>query len=245
MRHTVGVNPSGIPDPTAKFADRRQSSTSVGQVFAFVAGFIALAAVGAVIGWKLTGSPKPVNNAGPLTSPPVTLTPSTPDSTPSVSTPPPSDSGFAIPDYNAQGTTFVTARLDLIAHKLGVVLVFDSQGSGATVASTDPPAGTPVAKGISVKVFVDGPAPTLQVRNTVGESCSQAGKDLASDGLIVSYPYGKGGLVASTDPAADAPNVTWNQKIKIYCTLNGQLPKPSDGPSSPSDGTSSSPGTSG
>ena len=245
MRHTVGVNPSGIPDPTAKFSDRRPSSTSVGQVFAFVAGFIALAAVGAVIGWTLTDPPKPANNSTPLTSASVTFTPLTPTPTPSASTPPRSDSAFAIPDYNVQGTTFITARLDLIAHKLGVTLVFNPQGNSSTVTSTDPPAGTPVAKGITVEVLVDGPAPTLQVRTTVGESCSQAGKDLAWDGLLVSYPYGKSGLVASTDPAAVAPNVTWNQKIKIYCTPDGQPPKPSDGPSSPSDGSSSSPGTSG
>jgi hypothetical protein len=243
----ASVNASGMPEPTAAFPDRPQNRVSVGQVFAFVAGFVALAAIGAIIGWNLTGEPtKPtIPITAPSPSPTVTAAPTTPTSAPATSASH-TASGFVIPDYHSVGAFFIDARADLIAHKLGVTLTFNAGvGKPSTVVSTDPPAGTPVAKGITVKMYVSGPPPTLQVRATQGEPCAQAGRELAADGLLVSYSGSKSGLVAETNPAAGAPDVTWNQHIIIFCTPDGQLPSPSDDPSSPSDGSSQSPGTSG
>ncbi len=242
MRHTGGVNPSGVPDPTTPFSAPRRARTSVGQVFALVAGFIALAAVGAAIGWTLTGSPSgPAHDASPSLSPstPVSAPPPSPSPSPS-----PSASGdYVIPDYQSAGVLFTTARDDLRSHKLGVALIFNESGSGSTVVGTTPQAGTSVTKGTTVKVYVSGPAPTLQVPSVLGEACGAGGKDLAAAGLNPQYPNGRKGKVALTDPAPGAPNVRWNQQIKVICTPDGSPPTPSDAPSTPSSGSTPSPGT--
>jgi hypothetical protein len=243
MRHTYGVNPSGIQDSTSVLPGRSRANLSVEQVFALVAGFVALATIGAALGWFLTDPASPKSgNAGPVVSPSVTM--SLPEPTPS-SEPPSSPSGYVLPDYEANSADFITARDDLTAHKLGVELIFNPQGSDPRVLRTDPPAGTSVANGITVKVYVSGPAPTLDVQNVVGETCARAGKELAGDGLIPQYPNGKSGIVAVTDPVAGAPNVSWNQQIQITCTPDGSLPQPSDGPSSPATDPSSSAGAGG
>lgn len=251
MRHTHGVTstPPGPRDPSGDFGSSR-ARTSVGQVFAFVAGFVALAAIGATVGWTVTKAPgKPI--AGPTASPtptvPVTPTPTTTPS-PSPSTLP-SDS-FMIPDYGATPTTFQAARDDLRNHHVGVTLFFQTTGAiGVDVTSTTPAAGTVVTKGATVKVFVDGTPPPLAVPAlpVVPTVCADWGSQLAAAGFLPVYsPTGsKKLMLAAQSPGPDDTTTVWNQTITLTCTKDGQLPSspPASGSPSPnpSDSTSGPP----
>ncbi len=204
---------------------------SVGQVFAFVAGFVALAAIGAAIGWWMTDSPTPRTVAS-------SSTPATPTTVPSQSA-----SGTTIPDFNADGVTFSDARDKLRDQGLGVVLYFNDGGSGATVDHTVPAAGTAVKRGTTVKIYVTGPAPLLSVPDVTGERCAQGGKDLAAAGLLPSYPDGKVGDVMSTDPSATDTQTHWNDPIQVHCGT-GPIGQPSGDPTgSPGDGQPSASAT--
>jgi hypothetical protein len=229
------VSPSAAPDSTAAFPPRKPGA-SVGQVFAFVAGFIALAAVGAAIGWFATDSPtKPV--AASSTPPAPTVGPSSPSPTPSV-VPSVTVTGNALPDFRALNITFSDARDKLRDLGLGVQLIFNDAGQGATVDHTVPPAGSVVKRGTTVKIYVTGPAPLLTVPDITGERCGQGGKDVAAAGLIPSYPDGKIGDVMSTEPTADDPQTHWNDPIQVHCGT-GPIGGPSDNPSDPAGGSPS------
>ncbi len=236
MRHTVSVPPSVTPEPDD--LTPAKPGISVGQVFAFVAGFVALAALGAWIGWVTTTSPAPPADA-------LGTTPSPTATVPSSSPPPPSPSpsvtvtGNVVPDFNALGTTFTDARDTLRAMGLGVALYFNQNGQGATVDHTVPAAGTVVKRGITVKIYVTGPPPLLNIPDITGEGCSTGGKDVAAAGLIPSYPNGRKGVVLYTDPAPSDAQTHWNDQIKVYCGQAGISPSPSDQPSGqPTDGGS-------
>lgn len=216
---------------------------SVGQVFAFVAGFVALAAIGAAIGWFMTDSPTPRTVASSSTAATPTNVPSSPSTVPST---PPSQTatGTTIPDFNAAGVTFSDARDKLRDQGLGVALYFDDSGSGATVDHTVPAAGTVVKRGTTVKIYVIGPAPLLSVPDVGGERCAQGGKDLAAAGLLPSYPDGKEGDVMWTDPAATDTQTHWNDPIQVHCGT-GPIGQPSGNPTddSPGDGQPSASAT--
>jgi hypothetical protein len=235
MRHTHRVNPS----PTSSSEIRpSKPQTSVGQVFALVAGFLALAAIGAVIGWNLTDtSGMPVS--APSTS--VTVT-SAPPSSPPPPSPTPSASvpvtGFTLPDYVAGQTDFQIARAQMMGAGLGVQITFHSKGvSDGSVVSMDPVAGTVVQKGTTVKITVDEPAPLLAVPNVVGLSCADAGHQLASTGFTPNYPNGKTGTVSAQDPPEDTDLSNlghhWYDIVKITCGTPppaSPSPSPSDSP---------------
>lgn len=222
------------PDYTAQFAPVRPG-TSVGQVFAFVAGFVALAAIGAAVGWGLTKGPGTSIVAGPSSSPSLSSTPTAPASP---TTPPAGE--FVIPDFAHVGTLFQDARSQLITQKLGVVLYFGfTTGGDGTVSRTFPLAGSAVSKGQTIKVFVNGAAPILTVPNVTGQPCATAGKMAAAAGLAPKYANGKNGLVAAQSPTADSTTTHWNDTVMLICTPDGNLPPTSPPPSSPS--TSASP----
>jgi len=248
---TPPPQPSGPRRDTPAATTAARSRTSVGQVFAAVAGFVALAVVGGAIGWAVTPAPRPVT--GPSTSPSPSLSPSPPPSSPS---PPPSSppaSGLiAIPDFAAEGVTFQQAR-DLLRGKgLGVNLIFQTAGTvGIKVLSTKPTAGTQVRRGATVSVTVDGTAPPLGVPAVPTEqtTCDAWGKHLVEVGFKIGHylPEGPGTrnlFVAAEDPNQDTPDTHWNQVIDLTCTEDGQLPSSppsSPPPSSPPDGSSPSP----
>ena len=228
MGHTLGVTttPSSAPD-----YPRTKPPTSVGQVFALVAGFVALAAIGAAIGWAVT-------DTGDSTPPIAATTPSpTPIVTHSVTqTPTVIPGSYAVPDFHAAGTDFITARAMLRAKSLGVALVFNASGGGnGVVASTSPPAGTFVNKGITVKIFVNEAAPLLAVPNVVNSTCSSAKTAIVDAGFIVKYASGKAGIVMAQSPKSSASNAHWNDTMVIQCAVPPVAPSdpPSVAPSDP------------
>ncbi|HEX6500985.1 MAG TPA: PASTA domain-containing protein [Micromonosporaceae bacterium] len=122
------------------------------------------------------------------------------------------------------GQDFADARRTLRGFQLGVRLVFAADGTDRSVRATDPPAGAPVPKGITVKVYVRGAAPLLTPPDLVGRSCNEAGHDAAEAGLYPQYPSGRSGVVTAENPSPDADDVHWNDTIYLYC---GADPSPS------------------
>ncbi len=123
---------------------------------------------------------------------------------------------------------------------IGVQLTFDPKGvSDATVASTDPVAGTPVVKGQTVKITVEEPAPLLAVPSLLNMSCSDAGHQIAATGFTPSYPNGHSGPVTAQFPPpnqpGDALTYHWNDTIAITCGKStAPPPSPSASASPPS-----------
>ncbi len=234
MRHTSPVNPS----PTSSSENRpAKPQTSVGQVFALVAGFIALAAIGAAIGWTLTDTNGSNPAAGPSTPVPVTssVTSTAPSSSPP--SPPPSSApaGFTLPDYAAEGKQFQDARSELLAQGIGVVVKFQPKGvSGGAVVSTNPAAGTLLTRGQNVTINVSEAPPPLAVPSVLGSPCNDAGHTLAMTGFTPSYPNGRNGSVTAQLPQPDDPSnptARWNDTVAITC---GTAPPPASPAPSPS-----------
>jgi hypothetical protein len=213
---------------------------SVGQAFALVAGFLALAAIGAAIGWTLTGNGGVTPLASPSNSPTVPTS-----SAPSASPTPTATKtqGLTVPDFNASGTSFMDARQQLASMKLGSFVVFNDGGDGDdTVVRTDPQAGQPVSKGQTVKVYVDESPPPLQLPDVRGQSCNSAGKSLASTGFTPEYPNGHSGKVVDQQPEGNSGNTVWEQKISLICgTVTPSPSAPPSTPSGPPGGTPSGP----
>ncbi len=228
MGHTLGVTttPSSAPayPPT-------KPPTSVGQVFALVAGFVALAAIGAGIGWAVTDT----NDSTP---PAAITTPSpTPIVTKSASQPPTGNPGsYAVPNFHAAGTDFITARATLRAKSLGVLLIFNaSAGGNGVVSYTSPAAGTFVNKGITVKIYVNEAPPLLPVPNVVNTTCAAAKNTLVDAGFKIKYASGKAGIVMAQAPTSGSNNAHWNDTVALQCAMPPVTPStpPSSGPSDP------------
>jgi hypothetical protein len=214
-----------------------------------VGGFVALAAIGATVGWTLTASPKhTVASSAPpsasvLASP--SLTPSA-SHTPSGSTPATGNPGtgpsttFTIPAYADQKTDFQTARTQLMNQKLGVRLVFEGpqpDAAAGVVIDSKPQAGKQVARGATITLYVAGDAPELDMLTpNTGETCADFGKRVVAAGFDANLTYQprKTGLVAAADPAFGAAS-TWAAKVTLTCTPDGSPPV--DGPPSSSTGT--------
>jgi hypothetical protein len=180
-------------------------------VLGVAAGVVLLAVLGFTVGWLVHGSgttrtstspapsaaassPAPIATLGPLTLPDVT------------------------------GSDFAVARQQLRDLSLGVQLVFASQGDSRTVQQTVPSPGTPVDRGLTIKVYVSGTAPLLVPPDVVGQPCNEAGKALADAGLYPQYPTGRRGTVAFQDPAAGAPGVHWNDQARLTCADTSPSP---------------------
>jgi hypothetical protein len=154
------------------------------------------------------------------TTPPVTTTPPTTTPPVTTSTSSPAPDGFVLPDVS--GIDFQTARSKVRELKLGWRLVFEGTSDDATVRATDPPAGTTVRKGATVKIYVKGTAPLATVPNVVGMTCSDAAAQIVESGLYPSYPTGKAGTVSGQTPAAsDPPSLHWNDMVRIVCLKSG------------------------
>lgn len=222
-----------------------RSGTSAGQVLGIVAAFLVLAAVGATLGWKLTtvapaaAAPPPVSSssasAGPSESPPPQPTkapPSTPTTTPG-------NDGSVIPDFAAAGTLFTDARNELRGRGIAVDLIFASSGTAQTVNHTDPAAGSPESRGMTVKIYVNGVAPPLGVPPIPDDTkCSDWGRQLASIGfLIAGYHGGKSNPVTAESPDQNDPDTVWNEQITLTC--GDDHPQPSSSPSTPDTNPSS------
>ena len=105
-------------------------------------------------------------------------------------------------------------------------LYFGQGAEDPKVLRTEPAAGTPITRGLTVKVYVTGPAPLLTLPVVVGQQCNVGGKALADAGVYPQYPTGRAGVVVKTDPAADATTVHWNDTVKVTCARPGTSPSP-------------------
>jgi hypothetical protein len=239
MGHTRGVSsppptyanhPSAGPRPP-------HSGTSAGQVLGVIAAFLVLAAVGATLGWRLTDvTPAAAarGSAPPASASTVPSASPSPQSTPSETSTPtatPGQDGFVIPDYAAKGTLFKAARDELRGNGLAVDLIFANSGSAQTVNRTDPAAGSPAARGITVKVYVNGVAPPLGVPPIPNNTrCSDWGRQLASIGFVVAgYQGSRSKPVMAESADQNDPNTVWNQQITLTC--GDDNPQPSSSPS--------------
>jgi len=128
----------------------------------------------------------------------------------------PAGDTFALPDL--AGLDFETARTRVRDLKLGWRLVFEGNGTSATVRASEPPAGTAVKKGDTVKIVVTGTAPLASVPAVEGLACAQAAGLLVDHGLYPRYSTGReGGVVSQTPGATDPQALHWNDEVKISC----------------------------
>ncbi|MFG1657848.1 PASTA domain-containing protein [Micromonospora chersina] len=181
---------------------------------------VLLAVIGASGGWVLAGEPdRPT--APPAAAPTVSSVEAT---TPAAALPSPADdrptgtrtttaAGLTVPQV--VGTDFEQARRELRDRKLGWRLVFGS-GSGRAVERTSPEPGTPVKRGVTVTLWVAGPAPAVQVPDLVAQSCSDAADDLVAAGLYPRYRTGRQGPVTAQDPAGGS-SARWNDPVTLTC----------------------------
>ncbi|MEG3632890.1 PASTA domain-containing protein [Micromonospora palythoicola] len=190
---------------------------------------VLLAIIGAAGGWVLAGdqvgpdpvssgatgtpSPTPAVRTSPPRKPPTSSAPTRPSSSPSPSRP----TGLTVPDL--VGLDFEEAREELRDLGLGWQLVFGS-GDGPSVRSTDPAPGTPVRRGVTVKINVAGAAPPNEVPDLIGEECNEAGAELVDDGFFPRYPGGRSGTVTAQRPVGGTVG-RWNDVVQLRC---GTLP---------------------
>jgi PASTA domain len=153
---------------------------------------------------------------------PSTTALSTPSPTPSAS-PSPTPGVFGLP--NVVGLDFQAARKTLIDLKLGVSLIFEDTAEGdSTVRVTAPAPGTPVRRGITVKIYVKGPAPKATVPGVTGLPCSQAASLIVEHGLFPDYQTGRTGVVTQQSPESGDSELRWNDKVKIWCDATPSSP---------------------
>jgi hypothetical protein len=150
-------------------------------------------------------------------NPPVSATPTSAGPT-ATATPPPGDS-FPLPDLS--GMDFQAARQKLRALNLGWQLVFQGTEGDNTVHSTTPAANATVHKGITVTVFVNGPAPLATVPDVRGKACSDAAAAIVDAGLYPQYDTGRTGAVIEQSPlSTDPPALHWNDMVHISCSVS-------------------------
>ncbi|MFI5834451.1 PASTA domain-containing protein [Micromonospora sp. NPDC051300] len=207
-----------------------RDETGPGRTRLVVGGGLAavlLAVIGASGGWVLAGDPDR-STASPEAAPPpaavpsgltpVTSTPVTPTATRSADDRPTGSrsttpAGLTVPEL--VGTDFEQARRELRDRRLGWRLVFGS-GSGRAVERTSPSPGATVRRGVTVTVWVAGPAPAVTVPDLAGRSCSDAADELVEAGLYPRYRTGRQGPVGGQDPLAGGA-VHWNDQVTLTC----------------------------
>jgi hypothetical protein len=203
---------------------------SPGGIAGLATGFVVLALTGATIGWIAAG-PNPTDLPQSLNSasvPSVTVTPSVTGTAADASpTPAVSASASPVPSESPRGTLptltgtdFRDARKFLRAQQVNVALKFDDTPDGTSkVTSTNPVAGTALAKGITVVLTVSGAAPLIpnsELPNVGNTPCSAVGSSLAAAGLTVAGYVGiKTAWVRSIQPPLN--DLHWNQAVTVSC----------------------------
>jgi hypothetical protein len=241
MRHTHGVASSqttGYRQPTPR------PGVSAGQVFALVVGFLVVAAIGATLGWTLTdtSSGTPLATPSLSASVPASPTPTKPTPSGTTSTPTTPPGGLTVPNFAAQGTSFIDARIQLRQQKVQGNPVFLGGNGDNTVVRTSPAAGQPMFKGEAIKLYVNEAPPQLDVPDETGKSCRAAASDLAITGFKVAYASSDhSGPVQSQNPDSTSKTAHWNDTVTLTC--GAAPPSPSTSPSSSSqpDGPPSGP----
>ncbi|MEU4633046.1 MULTISPECIES: PASTA domain-containing protein [Micromonospora] len=203
--------------------DERRSDgdgTGPGRARLFLGGGLAvvlLAVIGGSAGWILAGDPDRPAASGEAT-PVVTASTSAPATTPPATTAPTgtrtsTPAGLTVPEV--VGVDFEQARRELRDRRLGWRLVFGT-GAGRSVERASPAPGTPVKRGVTVSLFVTGPAPAVSVPDVGALSCSDAADDLVDAGLYPRYGTGRQGPVTTQEPVAGSP-ARWNDQVVLTC----------------------------
>jgi hypothetical protein len=181
---------------------------------------VLLAVIGASGGWVLAGEPDgptPPAEAGPTAPAVDATTPSAaPASTPGdrpTGTRTTNPAGLTVPQV--VGSDFEQARRELRDRRLGWRLVF-GRGSGRTVERTSPAPGTPVKRGVTVTLWVAGPAPAVAVPDLLAQGCADAADDLVAAGLYPRYRTGRQGPVTAQDPVPGS-TARWNDPVTLTC----------------------------
>jgi hypothetical protein len=190
-------------------------------VAAFLTTLLVLAVVGWSIGWLAAGTDLAGQETNASASPSTVASRlTTPSASPSPSASPAKDA-FGMPKL--VGLKFREARQKAFDLGLGVTIHFDQPGSfqPGTVAKTTPDEGILVHAGLTIVLYVTGPAPKVTIPLVTGNTCGDGKDALVAAGLrIGSYPSGDKGRVVKTDPLA-LTEVTWNDAVKLYCTQAG------------------------
>lgn len=178
---------------------------------------VLLAVIGGSAGWILAGDPDRPAASGEAT-PVVTASTSAPATTPPATTAPTgtrtsTPAGLTVPEV--VGVDFEQARRELRDRRLGWRLVFGT-GAGRSVERASPAPGTPVKRGVTVSLFVTGPAPAVSVPDVGALSCSDAADDLVDAGLYPRYGTGRQGPVTAQEPVAGSP-ARWNDQVVLTC----------------------------
>ncbi|MCW3813776.1 PASTA domain-containing protein [Micromonospora sp. DR5-3] len=209
----------GYPDGQPGAADPGPDRTRL--VLGGGLAVVLLAVVGASGGWILagdadpstppaaTGTSAPASSGGtPTHAPPSTRPERSPTGT-RTTTP----AGLTVPDL--VGTDFERARGALHDRKLGWRLVFGT-GSGRNVERTSPAPGTAVRPGVTVTLWVAGPAPAVSVPDLLAQDCGDAANDLVAAGLYPRYRTGRRGPVTAQDPVPGS-SARWNDQVALTC----------------------------
>lgn len=215
------------------YPDRPNDDPGPGRTRMLLGGGLAvflLAVIGGSVGWLLAGRPDGSASPGPGVSTPVEPSGEPSTDTPRTTVParptrayPGSATGLTVPEL--VGTDFAEARQELRDRKLGWRLVF-GDGTGRSVERTSPEPGTPVRRGVTVTLWVAGPAPDVPVPGLIGQDCAHAADDLVEAGLYPRYRTGRRGTVTAQEPAADT-SARWNDQVALTC---GDTPPPSVAP---------------
>lgn len=192
------------------------------RLLAGVAGaVVVLSAVGATGGWLLArsnggnvGSGRAGLSPSQSPSPSESVSPSYTESSSPTSAPSPAADQFALPDVT--GSDFTDARRRLRDLRLGVQVVFGGRGDDRSVERSEPPGGTLVRAGVTVKLYVPGAPPSLTVPRLVGMACAAAGRDAADRGFTPRYEPNRAGVVVRQDPEPSA-EARWNDRITLFC----------------------------
>jgi PASTA domain len=155
-----------------------------------------------------TSSPSPVRSSAP-TSPKQSNTPTATPSRPDQ---------FAMP--NLVNQNFQLARAAAREKKLGVNVSFNEPSSKADgmVARTFPDAGVFVWPGVTIQLYVAGPAPEVLVPQVVDKPCGEGKDAILEAGLkIQAYPSGERGNVTKVEPVPGT-KLKWNDEVKLFCS---------------------------
>ena len=191
-----------------------------------VATLVLLLGLGGAVAGIHYGNKVSANRAGgePTTLPQV-ITSRTPGPQRTTAPPTTAPGSFELPDVT--GSDFQAARVQLRALKLGVTLVFEGATGNHTVRATQPAPRTVVKNGVTIKLFVRGPAPEATVPGVIGIPCDQAADIIVEQGLFPQYPTGKQGVVLNQDPPAPpATPLHWNDTVRIFCGTASPSPSP-------------------
>jgi hypothetical protein len=220
-----------MTDPWATRVDTKppRQGLSPTMVAVIATSVAVLAIIGATGGYLLATTASPAASTSPTVPVPSAFATDSPS--PAYSPTSGAADGTLPP---GAGTDFRAYVAQLRGLKLGVTVVFGDPGEPGIVTRTEPPAGTPVRKGLTIKVYAAGDAPLVEVPNVLGMKCRTAGGTtvLGQVGLRPEYagddPDRSVVVAQSPDPAAGG-TAHWNDRVKLTCG-QGAVPSPSASP---------------